>query len=77
MVGPCLPGGFLLRGLGAACPCEAQSYWLSNQRKGHFVFETLGKLREKEAGARLRLPALPPCFLTKCWILSETQLLFQ
>lgn len=49
---PCLPGAFLLRGLGARCPCEAQSNWLSSQRKGHFVFEIPGKLKEKEEGGQ-------------------------
>lgn len=57
--GPCQGG------LGAGCPCEAQSNWFSHQRKGHFVFEILGKLREEEERARLRPPELPPCSLTK------------
>lgn len=47
----------------AAFP-EAQSNWLSNQRKGYFVWRILGAKKEKEEGGSDRLPAFPPCFLT-------------
>ena len=45
-------GGFRQRGLGAGCPWGAQSNWLSNQRKGHFVLEIPGRLNEEEEGGQ-------------------------